>query len=1185
MVGSHEIGETWEEERRHGFVFPLPTGPLHGERSLARQAAIGLNRLAGSKYNSVSQHLHRPATAVQQLAFDNIDVAIAEAGDCPEHLNGRGALLDMMKSHPTYGEPSTLAPFVHEKLKILQSLGRPKNLRDLVPPQVMPLLQRRSTHIEMTPAEVDKRLKEDPSACPPRPYWDPVLKNSKAIRTKLLIDLWRVGVISFRTSIKASVGLFFVKKKTPEFIRMVVDCRISNIHHRSPPVTRLGSGSGFIDFDLSPEMLGRKFGGDASQVGWGSEMDVSDCFYQFSMPEMSKWFGIDDPRPFKEWQLHGVNFNTVFDEDLNQEVHINSDTVLYPVIGVMPMGWSWALWFANETVAAIANGSTINPPAEIREKMRVPQLWETETVTSTYVDNVAVFGAKQSDVALRIQQLSEAFAKHDIPVVWTYPEPTRCIETVGVILDFEKKVVRNKPNRLWKIFKAGHELCRRSKVRAEVVEVWLGHATSAMRLAPFLLSCFSLIYRFVRLYRGSRVKLWPAVRAEIMQASSLIWFGRAELGGHYIRAVDMGDSSNIGYAMTSRFVEPCLIHDAMSVKERWRFVPLPEDFKQAVLFFNSDEDSKSEEENSKHIGAFVRSGVGMDTEYGRFLQQALKEGSWLRTSPILSQFRARKSKRDDVEVPQLVKPISSDILVEGSFRTLWMKKWRNQDESINLKEARVCLSSLKRAGRVASQVGARKLTLCDNLSAVLAFEKGRSSSGAINRVCKTAAAIQAATQIRWRVRHVETKRNQADGPSRGVRNRSPWLYQSDVQLMQESTLTDSFETCLSHSFPGVSEHLMQHGEHKGDSVSSSVHLRSSSAQNRCCGDQYRKVLFLQFLVPPPGLDINGNLRHSTCLPTMASERKVHGAVDDHGHAKMNGARKKKRGQKLLGCWELFCGDGNLTKSLRNAGLKCIDGFDILISKDFDATLSHVQRAIFKIIRTGDIRYLHMGTPCTVFSRARRSITNFLKARKKEMIGCELAFFSAELAIYCHNNKIYWSIENPRSSRLWEFPAILGIMSLDGVHCVDFPMCAYNQRFKKPTRILTNNPALVELHRECVHHRHPEILKGRVFHPDKGWVNRTSLAGSYPDELCRHWAQCVKTSLLGLDAQKKPETSCAWPSLQSVRSTIDIEKSKGQSIVECPITSKIPNLLDEIVFGQHSTAEAQRRRKRRQERKN
>lgn len=1160
MVVRHSFGETLEEERRHGFVFPLPMEPLHGERSLARQAAIGLNRLAGSKYNSVSQHLHRPATAVQQLAFDNIDRVIGEAGECPEHLNGRGALLDMMKSHPTYGEPSTLAPFVHEKLKILQSLGRPKNLRDLVPPQVMPLLQRRSTHIEMTPAEVDKRLKDDPSACPPRPYWDPVLKNSKAVRTKLLVDLWKVGVVSFRTSIKASVGLFFVKKKTPEYIRMVVDCRISNIHHRSPPVTRLGSGSGFIDFDLSPEMLGQHFEEQCDEIGWGSEMDVSDCFYQFSMPEMSKWFGIDDPRQCKEWRQNGVNLESVFDEDLNQEVPVNPDTILYPVIGVMPMGWSWALWFANETVAAIANGSTIHPPSEIREKMRVPQLWETSTVTSTYVDNVAVFGAKRSDVETRIRQLSDAFAKHDIPVVWTYPEPTRCVETVGVILDFERKVVRNKPMRLWKIFKAGQELCRRSKVRAESVEVWLGHATSAMRLAPFLLSCFSVIYRFVRIYRGSRVKLWPAVRAEIMQASSLIWFSRAELGGHYIRAVDMGDSSNAGYAMTSRSVEPRLIHDAMSIKERWRFVPLPEDFKQAVLFFNKDEDINDEEDREKHTGAFVRSGVGMDTEYGRFLQQALKEGSWLRTSPILSQFRARKSKREDVEVPQLVKPISSDILVEGSFRTLWMRKWRNQEESINLKEARVCLSSLKRAGRVASQVGARKLTLCDNLSAVLAFEKGRSSSMAINRVCKTAAAIQAATQIRWRVRHVETKRNQADGPSRGIMNRNPWMKFEKPQVVGDDLFT-------------------------GNSVSSTFHIGSSQTSYRACGEHERKALFLQFLVPPPGLDISGNHCQCTCPPTVASERKVHSATDDHGHAKTNGTQKKKRGRKLLGCWELFCGDGNLTKALRKAGLRCIDGFDILRSKDFDATLSHVPRAIFKIVRSGHIGYLHMGTPCTVFSRARRNITNLRKARKKEIVGCELAFLSAELAIFCHNNDIFWSIENPRTSRLWEFPAILGIMSLQGVLCVDFPMCAYKQNFKKPTRILTNNPALLELRRECVHHRHPEVLKGRVFHPIKGWINRTCLAGSYPPDLCRQWAQYViKASLLSLDAQKEPETSCAWTSLESIGSSIHFEKSKSRSIVECPITSKIPGPLDEIVFGQHSVAEAERRRRKRHQKK-
>lgn len=95
----------------------------------------------------------------------------------------------------------------------------------------------------------------------------------------------------------------------------------------------------------------------------------------------------------------------------------------------------------------------------------------------------------------------------------------------------------------------------------------------------------------------------------------------------------MGDSSNTGYAMTSRHVEPHLIHDAMSIRERWRFVPLPEDFKQAVLFFNNDDDSETGDAREKHTSAFVRSGVGMDTEYGRFLQQALREGSCVPESP------------------------------------------------------------------------------------------------------------------------------------------------------------------------------------------------------------------------------------------------------------------------------------------------------------------------------------------------------------------------------------------------------------------------------------------------------------------------------------------------------------------------------------------------------------------------
>ena len=48
----------------------------------------------------------------------------------------------------------------------------------------------------------------------PVPYWDPVLKRSPRKVESLLRKLFDHGVVSFRSSLKADVGIFFVKKKT-----------------------------------------------------------------------------------------------------------------------------------------------------------------------------------------------------------------------------------------------------------------------------------------------------------------------------------------------------------------------------------------------------------------------------------------------------------------------------------------------------------------------------------------------------------------------------------------------------------------------------------------------------------------------------------------------------------------------------------------------------------------------------------------------------------------------------------------------------------------------------------------------------------------------------------------------------------------------------------------------------------
>jgi len=113
-----------------------------------------------------------------------------------------------------------------------------------------------------------------------------------------------------------------------------------------------------------------------------------------------------------------------------------------------------------------------------------------------------------------------------------------------------------------------------------------------------------------------------------------------------------------------------------------------------------------------------------------------------------------------IDMPALIEPVDEWFSDMNNFRVLWAKRWKNAHEVINIKEARVALSSLKKSARVVSLHGCRKLTLSDNLAAVSASGKGRSGSPSMNLVCQQAAAISFGAGIVWRIRRIETKRNQ-----------------------------------------------------------------------------------------------------------------------------------------------------------------------------------------------------------------------------------------------------------------------------------------------------------------------------------------------------------------------------------------------------------------------------------------
>ena len=112
-------------------------------------------------------------------------------------------------------------------------------------------------------------------------------------------------------------------------------------------------------------------------------------------------------------------------------------------------------------------------------------------------------------------------------------------------------------------------------------------------------------------------------------------------------------------------------------------------------------------------------------------------------------------------------------------------------------------------------------------------------------------------------------------------------------------------------------------------------------------------------------------------------------------------------------------------------------------------------ALGKLMVEKGVSYVHFGTPCTAFSRARRNVRNWRRAHERERVACELAFFTAEAVILCHFHGIHWSIENPASSRVWDFPAIQELEVLKGVRKINFPLCQYGMDCKKPVTVMTN----------------------------------------------------------------------------------------------------------------------------------
>lgn len=1111
LRGVFTDGAPWAQYRAHGDPYPLKPQWVsscteEAEVSFPQRglwAARSLNSLALHDTNSDFDHILRglPPTSAQVLCKDRIIEALREAGPCPHDLDGPVALAEIGGSKFLYSEmPQNLATYSAEKVKVLQSNLQPKPLVKMLPPNAAALLHRAETFVEKSCKEV--AMEGDSGIVP---YWDPVLKHSPKELKQLMVKLANRGLVTFRTSIRERIGIFFVKKKTPEFIRMVIDARRANFRHKAPPTTRLATPRSYLEMQLDA-------GSTDNPAAFGMEADVADCFYNFFHEDTASWFGVDFPLTAGQWWDLGWNGSKIFDEGSKQYVGVDRQTVLFPVFRGLCMGWSWALYFANEAVNHIVNGFSISR-SEVRDQKPFPSFSE-QALTGVYVDNISIIGKTKDQVKSAASKIERAFAELNIPLTWSSDEPQDTFTTVGIVLDFRQRKVLVKPRRLWKVFLAGREILRRGRVSGSVLEKWLGHMTFIFMVAPAGLSTFFHIYRQVQQSRGRRVQLWSSVRREIRTALGIMWLSKASIAFDPVLQVDAGDSSSDGYALMTTWAQPSEIREALRWKEAWRFRPIPEDIKTAaqngdraeilrLLDALEDEEQFDESQEQTSSSSF---GAGLRTQYADWLLGSLDDSSWLRTSSIRSQMKAAPSRRVQVDVPALVRPLSAELCEPARFKLLWRKRWiGGGDKHINVKEGHVALSSLRRTCRVQALHHKTKLTLTDNLACLCAFERGRSSSFPLNRLCRQAAAYQYGSGVRWRLRHLETKRNPADRDSR---------------FWQKSGRNSGNRGAVFHRPAAHGVEVDRHSFEAGRTPS-----QSSSA-------------------PKPKKHVPGFFL------------------------------------------EIFSGTSRLTAAVQTCGMATAPPVDISFGSHHDLRRRSTQLAILSWLKAGWIRVVHMGTPCTVFSRARHAIRNTQRATDKEKMGIEFALFTAEVISVCNRYNIKWSLENPRSSRLFEVPILEDLLCCPSVFTVHLDFCQYGEPYKKPTKIVGNYEGLLCLAAKCNHKNHTVILRGSETIEQNGKhvsVPKTQRAGAYPWLLVEKWAQVIVPYAVAesrdsnlLFSQMCHDLITAAKEKADRRQQIQTLSQSGPHTAE--IEKQIGSIEKVIVFGQHTNKQAEARRK-------
>jgi len=306
-------------------------------------------------------------------------------------------------------------------------------------------------------------------------YSDPFLRNRKT-KLALVARLWKSGMIVETESVLRSIEVFTVVKKTEELEegkfrilgRLIFDGRVPNTDWKDPPWVGLSGPGCLAGLDLG----GVEEAGLKARLATG---DVPDWFYRLGIPQaLSGYFG---------WE--GVTT-----EELIELLAAEGWSGPLPEVakgpclgmGVLVMGWSWAVYMAQSALEAIVVGlaPSFRRERQLLQGAPIPQFDKDDKSTHTaywlYVDDFGILSMEEgegSGEAERLRGLVRERLK-ELGFGCHKEEQGTCAPSVGVMIGGSPSRVSPLPDRLRKLIAATDLLTQQNLVNVAWLEALIG---------------------------------------------------------------------------------------------------------------------------------------------------------------------------------------------------------------------------------------------------------------------------------------------------------------------------------------------------------------------------------------------------------------------------------------------------------------------------------------------------------------------------------------------------------------------------------------------------------------------------------------------------------------------------------------------------------------------------------------